>query len=272
MAYRLILSDLDGTLLNSNSEVTPEVKRSVEQVQELGIHFALCSGRSYKSLAFFEKKLGLDTPGQYGIAYNGGVVYETDSRKLLLRSMLNRDLALEIADVLRKEGASILAYLDDKLYVEKVDENTMAYSQAAMMPLNLLKNFCEIKDDFSKILIRGEPEALESLEKTLAPLVYGRANYFLSSDTLLEFCSLDAHKGNGLEFLRKHLGISKEETIAIGDHRNDLSMLKMAGLGVAVKNAVDEAKEAADVVLDATNDENSLGRVLDLYIREPKQI
>jgi Cof subfamily protein (haloacid dehalogenase superfamily) len=271
MAYRLILSDLDGTLLNSRSEVTPEVKRSVEKVQELGIHFALCSGRSYKSLAFFEKALGLDAPGNYGIAYNGGVVYETFSRKLLLRSMLNRSVALEIADVLREEGASILAYQDDKLYVEKVDENTTAYSQAAMMPLNVLRNFSDIKGDFSKILIRGEPKDLERIEKRIAPLVSGRANRFLSSDTLLEFCSLGSHKGNGLEFLRNHLGISKEETIAIGDHRNDLSMLQMAGLGVAVKHAVDEAKEAADVVLDATNDENSLGRVLDLYAKEPKQ-
>jgi Cof subfamily protein (haloacid dehalogenase superfamily) len=265
--YRLILSDLDGTLLNSKSEATDDVKKSIAEIQSLGVHFALCSGRAYESLSFFEKDLGLDKPGVYGIGFNGGVVYETFSHKILLSNKLKNALALEIVEELQRFNANILVYIDEKLYAEKRNKYTNAYSDSAKMPLVIVDSFKELKLDFSKVLLRGEYNDLIEIEKALKPKIAGRANSFFSSATMLEFSDLNAHKGYGLEFLAKYLGIAVEDTIAVGDQINDLTMLKSAGLGIAVKNAVDEAKAAADAVLDATNDENAIGRVLELFIK-----
>jgi Cof subfamily protein (haloacid dehalogenase superfamily) len=266
MSYRLILSDLDGTLLNCRSEVTDEVRRSVAEIEASGAHFALCSGRAYRSLAFFEKQLGLDAPGHYGVCFNGGVVYKTDTHELLLENRLDRAISLSIIKDLKEFGASILVYVNDTLYAEKADSETSLYSKAALLPLIIARDFSDIKEDFSKVLIKGDYESLSRIHEIMAPRLSGKANLCFSANTLLEFSSPKSHKGFGLAFLRDYLGVSPDETLAIGDHRNDLTMLREAGLGVAVKNAAPEAKEAADAILDRTNDENAIGRVAELYI------
>ncbi|MDR1539862.1 MAG: Cof-type HAD-IIB family hydrolase [Clostridiales bacterium] len=266
MSYRLIVSDLDGTLLNDQSEITPSVKKSVSDAEAAGALFALGSGRSYVSLGYFERELGLDVAGHYGICYNGGMVYKTDSHEVLLENRLDRDLALEIVEALRRHDAHILVYVNDTLYAESADSFTLRYSRLAKMPLTHASRFSDIKTDISKVLIVGEYEDLRSVWSNMESFVHGKANLFFTSSNLLEFCHLKAHKGFALAFLRDHLGLSPSETIAIGDHLNDLTMLREAGLGIAVANAVPEAKAAADVAIEKTNNENAIGFLVEKYI------
>ncbi|MDR3240135.1 MAG: Cof-type HAD-IIB family hydrolase [Clostridiales bacterium] len=264
--YRLMLSDIDGTLLNDQSRITPEVKQSVTDAEKRGTRFVLCSGRSFLSIARFEKELGLDTPGHYGIGFNGGMVYEADTHKILWEHKLRRDLAMEIIDALAEKNTNVMVYIREKFLAEKASPETLAYQHRSRIPMTVIQNFHEIQTDVSKVIIRDDYARLIQVQEDLRGLTEGRCNVFISAVNLLEFCPLEAHKGAALEFLARHLGLPPEETIAAGDHINDVSMLRMAGLGAAVANAAPEAKAAADIVTEATNNENAIGEIVRKYI------
>jgi Cof subfamily protein (haloacid dehalogenase superfamily) len=264
--YRLIASDIDGTLVNDDAQIPSEVKEAVSRAEQLGVRFALCSGRSFLSMAHFEKQLRLDAPGHYGIGFNGGMVYETDSHKILMEHWLKRALAMEIIDALRPFDVDILVYRRETLFAEKETPHTIAYRGGSRIPLTLIENFKSIQTDVSKVILRGAHEALVRVERTLQPMMKDRCIVIFSAENLLEFCPTEAHKGAGLAFLCRHLNIKPEETIAIGDHRNDVTMLRYAGLGIAVANAVPEAKAAAAVVADESNNENAVAAVIRKYL------
>jgi len=134
-----------------------------------------------------------------------------------------------------------------------------ADKKRSLLHVHLYSTFCLDK-------IRGKKPFIESLEKSIRDQATGRCNTFFSSDILLEYCPLEANKGAGLEAVCKYLGISPEETIAVGDQNNDISMLRAAGLGIAVANATAEAKAAADLIIDETNDQHAVAKIINKFL------
>ncbi|MCL2352923.1 MAG: Cof-type HAD-IIB family hydrolase [Firmicutes bacterium] len=265
MKYKLIASDLDGTLLNDASEVTAGAERAVSLAVGAGVRFAVVSGRSRKSLQRFEERLGLAAPGCYGIGFNGGLVYDARTREALLDRRLENAPAKEVLAALKELGADAVVYVGDRLLAERATPEIEAYAASSGLPIELVR-FGGLDCPVSKLLVRGEPEKLTAIARHMAGIIAGKASMTRTSGRLLEFGDPDSHKNAGLEFLCARLGVSMGEVIAIGDNENDIPMIKAAGLGVAVANAIDAAKEAARYVTAATNNGDAVLEVVERFV------
>jgi Cof subfamily protein (haloacid dehalogenase superfamily) len=267
VGFKLVMSDLDGTLLNSEALVTKEAISAVRRAEELGAIFAICSGRDQNSLAMYERLLGIDSPGHYSVGYNGGLVYECGG-KILAESRIPKELGLELAKELKKLGLFPWVFAGSKIYAETewtIDDD---YTKSIKTPVSVVESFHEIQEDFSKIIARGERSDLVAKQEIMKKIIGARACISFSHPTILCISSRDAHKGRALEILAEHLGISKADTLAIGDNTNDVTMLKAAGLGVAVGNAFPEAMLAADVIMNETNDKNAVGVAIERFLAQ----
>ncbi|MDR2648238.1 MAG: Cof-type HAD-IIB family hydrolase [Clostridiales bacterium] len=265
MPYRMLVSDLDNTLLTSESRISPEVKEAVVFALSRGVRVILCSGRCYISMRIFEAALGLVSKDQLGISFNGGLIYESLSQKILTDYRLERGLAFELIDRLKSKGASVLVYQGGVLYAEKKSADILAYRRNALLPVNILNDFHELNGGVSKVLVRGENAFIVRLEESLREKAAGRCNTFFSAGDLLEYCPLEADKGSGMRTVCAYYDIDPAETIAVGDQNNDISMMRLAGLGIAVANATEEAKAAADCVISKTNDQHAVASVIYKY-------
>jgi len=251
--YKLLVCDLDGTLLDDRGNFPENNLIYIKKITDAGVAFAICSGRSYLSLARFEKTLGLDKPGCFGIGFNGAMVYETASHKILLDERLARETAFEIISAARNYNVELVVYDGDRLIAEKATPFQIHYAERAGLELQLIDSYGDLPNDVSKILLLGEPENLQTAARDFSGMIGGRATQFFSSPGLYEFLSPTANKGTGLKFLAAHLGIPIERTVAVGDQMNDIDMIRAAGLGVAVANALPAVKAAADYVSETTN-------------------
>ena len=266
MEYKILFTDLDGTLLDNKSNITALCKEAAASAFAAGKQVVLCSGRTWKSLDSFEKELGIHGKNRYGIAFNGGLVYETSGKKILFSQPMENSVGVSVVNELKKLDADILMYAGETLYAEHETEMNAGYSRHVNIPIQYIPDLTEIKSEIMKIIVKGEYSHLSNIEKITAPLFAGKCNVFFSSSTLIEYAHLNTHKGAGLKFLCGHLNIPIEESIAMGDQANDIEMLAEAGLGIAVSNAPDDVKAAADVVLPISNDEEAFHYVVNEWL------
>lgn len=265
MGYSLLLSDLDGTLLNSESRIPDANKKAVWQLLEKGVRFAICSGRSHLSIDHFVKELGLDKKGNYAIAFNGAVVYEADTLKILCEHLLECELAIAILASIKDFNAEPLLHSGDKVFFKEETETMKTYISRNKIKYSLMENIEEIDEPLSKILLIGSHEELLEIKAHTEGLFSARCNIFFSERYFLEFTNLKATKGNALEFLANHLNIGIKETIAVGDSFNDISMIEKAGLGIAVINGEEELKRAAGYVTETDNNSGVIKEIAERF-------
>ena len=266
MGYFILFADLDGTLLDGKSQIHPATRGAIGDAFDAGKQFALCSGRSWRSLERFERELGIAGAGRYGVAFNGGIVYEIESKRILLEQPMGNEIGFEVVKALKEFGADILLYAGDTLYADVESDENKNYSRHVNIPIRFTDDFFSVEGEIMKILVKGENEKLKRVSSAMTELFAGRCSVFFSASTLIEFARPETHKGSGIEFLANYLKIPMSGTIAIGDQANDIEMIKAAGLGIAVSNAADELKRAADVVLPVSNDEDAVGFAIKNYL------
>ncbi len=268
--YKLIATDLDGTLLNSNSEIPELNLRYIKKALEHGIKIAICSGRSFLSLEKFEQKLGLCVKGSYGIGFNGAMIYDAYTREIVKEVKMKNDFAMKIVEKLKQfpEDIDVLMYESKNMFAEKTDGRILEYSKLSGVVINRVESLCDVKKDISKVLVKSEPETLAKLEKYMNFFIFNgeKCNMFFSHNTLLEFTHLNATKGQALCYLANYLNIDIKDVIAVGDNFNDISMIECAGLGVAVKNAEHNIKKYAKYITNASNDEGALKEVIEKFV------
>jgi len=266
MAYKLLITDLDGTFLNDKSEIPEKNIEAVRRINEKGIGFAFASGRSYHSLDYFYDALSLKGQGVCGISFNGSVTYEIDTLRPLSKILLGNAVMLEMANIMRPYLKNIFVYgSDGVLYSEHETQNYTGYAVRSRVPHKIVSSFCEIGGDVIKVLLIDEYETLLMAHEAIRDYVPGRCNMFFSSKRMLEFTGLDATKGMALRFLGRHLNIDMSEVIAVGDNFNDESMVKEAGLGIVTANAVDDLKACAKYVTCADNNEGAMMEIVEKF-------
>lgn len=269
MDTRMILLDLDGTLLDSQKRISPENYAALEHAAQSGLLIVPCTGRFYDAMPDSIRNLPFV---RYVITINGAELYDTTTQTALHRS----DIPLE-------EGLSLFRYMDtlpviydcfqsgwgwmDSLLYQKIDQfifdphiNEMVKQkrtpvvsfQETLRQRNLpiQKSQMFLADlDLRQTLLDTLPQQLPHLSVTT------------SLPMNIEFNSRDAHKGHALEVLCRLLNLSPSQAMAFGDGNNDLSMITTAGIGVAMGNAIDEVKSAANYVTD-TNDHHGVAAAL----------
>lgn len=240
MKYKLLVTDVDGTLTESNGNISETTIEAIRSVVESGKYVVLASGRPYVGTLALRERLGLQEMPT--ICQNGSVVVDKNGR-IIEKFVLVDHMSPCMAG--KQNGCSVIAWCGDELYCECVDEQVREYEKISGVAPRVCR-FEEL-ENVTKVLLITSPEEAERLEAELKS-----ENYVChrSRKNFLEFVSNSASKGNALETVARSLGVEVDETVSLGDGMNDISMLKCSGLGVAVKNAAETVKENADIVLD----------------------
>ena len=264
--YPLIVSDFDGTLANSESEISERTKRAVQEYVESGGKFGLCTGRMTESILKKARELGLK-----GLiaSYQGAVITDLDSGKNLLEGGLSVEEGIEICELFEGLGLHIHVYELNGFYSNMDDE-----------PLRMYERICGVKakifdGKFSallrsenikpvKILVMVAPDEREKVYRAAVEKFGERYYVTYSAAFLVEVTSKAYSKATALEFLANYYGVPMEKTVAVGDNMNDLPMLQAAGLGFAVKNA-DEGLKAKVRTYAYANDEDAVARIIEEY-------
>lgn len=266
---RMIALDLDGTALRSDGKLSAYNRRALMEAHKSGIHIVAASGRAYASLP--EEILALPCI-EYAITSNGAAVCENRTGKRIKAHCLKRSAVRELLRIAGEAGVMVEGFVDgipysQRDYVENpmqfgASEYSVAYVKRTRRPVEdifeFLREHEEELDSFD--LITGDMKQKEALRRQILEEV--EEIYLTSSvPTLLEISDVHAGKASGLRFLSEYLDIRREEIAAFGNAENDMDMIKWAGIGVAVANAPEDVRAAADEAAES-NDEDGVGRWL----------
>lgn len=254
---KLIALDVDGTIMNKKYTVSHRVKHAISKAIERGVYVVLATGRMYSATVPIAIDLGLKTPL---VVYQGSLVKEFyKSDKELLHHRISPELSFELTNELRKENVQTNAYFDDKLYTDSDTPILQEYVARRKVPYYQVKSFEDVKN-FRPTKIMAMDSDIEKIDQIKEKYIqkYGdRLNITKSTDYFCEFVDIKCSKAEAILFLARMWGIPQEETMAIGDQDNDKQMIQAAGVGVAMGNAHDDVKQAADYVTDTVDNDGA---------------
>ena len=266
MKYKLIASDMDGTLVNDKSELTERTKSAIIKAVDAGILFITATGRPFSNVQIVNELLKKDMPF---IVFNGAAAYMGKSGKLLFERFLDHDLAVEAFEAGQKLGIAQILWTGPRLWANRSCEATEAYhSLCKGLDMTIVTDLTLIKDEvkgISKVLWIDYPENIKRLSIEMNDHFGSRLQCVSSMPHFLEFISNDAGKGTALAEIGKLFNIDRSEMIAIGDGFNDISMLEYAGFGIAVENAPDGVKAVCDHIT-LSNNEDGVAEVIEKFI------
>ncbi|WP_026231711.1 Cof-type HAD-IIB family hydrolase [Neolewinella persica] len=267
--YQLALSDIDGTLLNADREVSAALKAQVARLTANEIPFILISSRMPQAMTHLQDDLGIS--GLPLICYNGGWVL-VDGEPIHSES-IPLDIIRAVAALQRGTSLSVQLFHADEWYVESMDfyakreENNTKVTPSVREIADTLADWTARKLGAHKIMVMGEPTGIDQMVAQLEQAFDNELHLYRSKDTYLEIASKRISKLTGIEQLiaHKYPGVSLAECIAFGDNYNDIEMLQAVGLGVAVANAKQEVLAVADVVV-AGNKADGVAEGLGAYL------
>ncbi len=270
--YKLIACDLDETLYGNDRTIPARNVEAIKRASELGVKFIPATGRGYNSVRETLVDLGLlDKEGEYVISYNGGAITENKGNRLLHF----QGLPFEEAEELYRRGLNydvcIHVYTREMVYAYNITQEEIARLSKRMQVTKVFDRDLQFLagQDIAKVLYENRDfDYLKKIEEELKDIT-GNMDVSFSSNRYIEFNSKGVTKGAGLRFVAEMLGIKREETIAIGDNFNDLSMIQEAGLGVGVQNTIQGMRQYCDYITEATNDEGGVGEVIEKFILNP---
>lgn len=263
MMYKLVAIDLDDTLLDNSGQISPATKTALAQAAARGITVTLATGRMFASAAAIARQLDLDAPL---ITYQGSLIKRITGGEVLYERHVPADVVDRIYRMCTRDGLHLQAYVDDVLYVREANDKARAYSANSDVPFVVATDFADIiRQPQTKLLILDEPAVLDELQVQCQQMFGESVQITKSKPNFLEFTHPEGTKGHALRFLADRSGCTMAETIAIGDSWNDHDMIEVAGLGVAMGNAVPSLKQIADYVAP-TNEEEGVCHVIERFV------
>lgn len=268
---QLIAIDLDGTLLNNDELISQRNIEALHKAHQQGIKIVICTGRPYFFMKQFLEEIGLTSPDDYIITYNGALVQKAATGEILVEQILTKDDLLKWQEALLPMDLSLNAIDFDGVYTPLTypegRENTYLTSRPHLP--NWAVDFNTVSDDhrYNKFVIAQEPSFLDERRQLLSDELLKNYSVMKSQPDLLEVMNVEADKGKALVLLAEKLNIPIENTMAIGDQPNDLPMIQRAGIGVAMANADALVKEAADEVT-LSNEEDGVAAIIKKYLTE----
>ena len=268
MKYKLLVLDVDGTLLNDEREISKRTLAALLKVQQMGVRIVLASGRPTYGLMPLAKTLELGNYGGFILSYNGCQIIKAQNGEILFERRINPEMLPYLEKKARKNGFAIFTYHDDTLITDSPD-NEYIKNEALLNNLKIIK-----EDEFSTaidfapckcMLVSDKEKALIGLEQYWEKRLAGTLDAFRSEPYFLEVVPCGVNKANTLGALLEHLGVTREEVIAVGDGVCDVTMLQLAGMGVAMGHSQDSVKVCADYVT-ASNEEDGVALAVEKLI------
>lgn len=264
----LLFTDMDGTLLLSDSTVSPAMHAALDRMTAAGHHLILSSGRPLPSILEVRTKEHLNYPNMLILSNNGALVYDCDrQRNILEYRICNADIAHIVAQA-EAQGLHIHGYTASEIVCHGMNTELAFYTRRIHMPLQCVEDIAAALPDgcFKLQAIHlTDKTVLERFREKLLNYCGDRIQMIFSNEQYLEILPAGAGKGNALRFIADYLHTPISRTYASGDAENDISMLLAAGTGIAMANASDAVKEAAHIVTAKSNDEDGLLEILDQY-------
>ena len=268
MKYKLLVLDVDGTLLNDEREISKRTLAALLKVQQMGVRIVLASGRPTYGLMPLAKTLELGNYGGFVLSYNGCQIIKAQNGEILFERRINPEMLPYLEKKARKNGFAIFTYHDDTLITDSPD-NEYIKNEALLNNLKIIR-----EDEFSTaidfapckcMLVSDKEKALIGLEQHWEKRLAGTLDAFRSEPYFLEVVPCGVNKANTLGALLEHLEVTREEAIAVGDGVCDVTMLQLAGMGIAMGHSQDSVKVCADYVT-ASNEEDGVALAVEKLI------
>ncbi len=251
MKYKLIVLDLDGTLLTEEQTISTRTRATLLKVQQMGVRVVLASGRPTHGVMPLARALELDKNGGFVLSYNGGQIIHMPTGERVFERRIAPEFMAYLERGARKRGFAIFTYRSGQILTSDA-RNPHVQREAELNGMRVEEapdwasavNFAPCK----VMLVSDDRAALLALEEHWQRRLAGTLDVFRSEDYFLEVVPESVDKANTLSVLLEKEGIDRADVVAIGDGVCDVTMIQLAGLGVAMGNAQDSVKACADVV------------------------
>lgn len=272
--YKLVALDIDGTLVDDQKRLLPTSVSAILEIEQMGVKVVLTSGRPTYGIRAIAKSLRLDEYGGYILSYNGGKLTSVGDGKILARRAIPRELLTVLYERVKEiPDLAMFSYDHNEIITETPDNELVLQEQVVNgnMPIRKVEHLLRAMErDPLKVAVVGNNNLLYQLKEEMEQHYGDRLNFFNTFDQFMDVAPSGVDKGSTLEFLLEELGLKHEELIAVGDSHNDLSMIQVAGLGVAMANATEAVKRAADYVT-TSNNADGIAHLLNKYILHPEE-
>lgn len=268
MTYKLLVLDVDGTLLNEEHTVSKRTLATLRKAQQIGVRIVLASGRPTHGLEPIARALELGLYGGFIIAYNGAVIIDATNGATIFERNISPEMIPYLEKKAHKNNFAILTYRGDTLLTNNAS-NPHVQAEATLNGLRLVPvDELASAVDFAPhkcMLVSDDDEALSGLEAHWKKRLDGELDVFRSEPFFLEVVPCTVDKANTLGVLLERLGLGREEVMAIGDGTCDVGMLQLAGLGVAMGHAPESVKRCADRTTDS-NTADGVAQAVEQFI------
>ncbi|WP_195990201.1 Cof-type HAD-IIB family hydrolase [Clostridium sp. D53t1_180928_C8] len=275
--YKVIVMDVDGTLVNSEKKITLNTKKALIQAQKQGVILILASGRPTSGLIDLTKELEMDKYNGLIVSFNGSKIIDCTTNEVLFNETMSVEEGQAVLNHMKKFNVIPMIDKDKYMYVNDVFNNEIEVDGKAFNVIQYEARggkfkLCEKEDlaDFAdyplnKILTAASPKYLEKYHKEMMEPFKNSLSCMFTAPFYFEFTAKGIDKAKALDTVLRKLGYNKDEIIAFGDGHNDSSMVKYAGLGIAMDNAVKELKDIADYIT-LSNDEDGIAHAIDKFV------
>jgi len=264
LAYKLLALDLDGTLLNKNQSLDPEIKNTIKKLKMLDIRILIATGRMFISALPYIKELNLSGPM---ITYNGAYIRKHETDEILYHKPLKKEVAQMLIEEAQKHNLHIQIYHNDNLYVEQRNKIINRYEKISGVDATCLKELSNLDGAPTKLLIiEDERDKFEYYYKYFIDKYGDKVEVAESITNFLELGAKGVNKGQALQYIAENFNIKKNEVVSAGDSWNDSEMISWSEIGIAMNNAPQDLKEKADIIAPPS-DQGGLNKILhDIFI------
>lgn len=258
----MLAIDMDGTLLDSKHQLSAENIQAIKKVQKLGIKIIPITARAFYTMRHVVKLLDLKDPV---VTQTGSIVINPTDESVLFSNLIPSKVCREIFEYTQEHGYCPLLHQGDRVFTKMKGKYLEIFEKTMDMKLDYVEDVFDVYkgEAMGKILFMDEPSKLKKLYAWLKKEYKDEIFPAFSYDFALELCAVT--KGSVMIKIAEHFGILPNEIMAIGDGHNDVDMLSMAGLGIAMENAMDEVKSVADFIT-RSNDDSGVAYAINKFI------
>ncbi|MEJ6400161.1 sugar-phosphatase [Nicoliella lavandulae] len=267
MDIKLIAIDIDGTLVDDEKVLREPTKQAIAAARAKGIKVVLCTGRPISGVEKYLEELSITGEDEYAITFNGSTVQSADGN-IITNHTITYDDFVDTEALSRKLGVNFQIETTEAIYAFNRDLSPYTVYESAIVRLPIKYRTPEdIKPELTitKSMYVSTPEKITHAKENIPSYISDKLYVVQTEPFFLEFLNKNISKGNALKELTNKLNLKPENVMAIGDQGNDLSMIKYAGLGVAMGNAIDDNKAAAQFVTK-TNTENGVAYAINKFV------
>lgn len=255
--YKAVFIDVDGTLIRSDHSLSVATTETIKKLQGKGVLVILVSARPLSGVRPIAEKLHLH--GDPIASLNGA--YIAMGEKIIFDAMISADITVCVHEILQKFNATVIYYQQDEWFSDTKTFYTDYEQRITEVPVNIepfdvtANRWKKNNTGPNKILVIAAEKIISEIQCHLQEKFIAKLNVYTSKPTYLEIMNNDASKVNAVKFLTARYNIRQEEIIAIGDNYNDKEMIEFAGMGIAMGNAPDPVKAAANYITKTNNED-----------------